>query len=284
MAPASPSPIAPIVDIDWLIRHRSEVVVCDTRSYLDGRVGRDAYLAGHIPGARFIDLDTVLAATAGPGVGRHPLPDPEVFADGLAAEGIGDDTTAVAYDDQGGMIAGRLVWMLRVLGRPAALLDGGINAWMELGEGLETGPATVVERAERTVAPWPSSVTASADDVVDTIEAGGTVIDSRAAERYRGDVEPIDAKAGHVPGARNLPFAGNLDGPLDIGRFRSADELRQRLVDAGIDAESIVYCGSGVSACHNILAAEYAGLGRPRLYVGSWSGWSSEPDRPVSTG
>ncbi len=269
--------LPPIVSTEWLLEHRDDVTVCDVRSYLDGRVGRDAYLDAHLPGARFVDLATVLASPAGPGVGRHPMPTPEVFAAGLGAEGIGDDTVVIAYDDLGGMIAGRLVWMLRIIGRPAALLDGGPATWPEP---LESGPALPVTSVERTVVPWPPDATLSADEVVAHIEAGGTVVDSRAADRYRGEIEPIDAKAGHVPGAINLPFAGNLAD----GRFRPVAELRERFADAGIGEDAVFYCGSGVSACHNVLTAELLGLGRPRVYVGSWSGWSSEPDRPVATG
>ncbi len=278
--------IDPVVSLDWLAEHRDDVVVCDVRSYLDGRVGRDAFLAGHLPGARFVDLDTVLAAPAAPVVGRHPMPTPEVFATGLAAEGIADDTTVVAYDDAGGMIAGRLVWMLRILGHDAALLDGGIGAWIEANgeQKLETGEAGAVPAVDRTVARWPTDVMVDADDVAAHIANGGVVVDSRAAERYRGEVEPIDPAAGHVPGAINLPFPANLDGPLNGGRFLPKTQLADRFAAADVTGDAIVYCGSGVSACHNILAAELAGIGRPKLYVGSWSGWSSEPQRDVATG
>jgi thiosulfate/3-mercaptopyruvate sulfurtransferase len=272
--------LPPVVSVRWLEEHRGEVTVCDVRSYLDGRVGREAFLGGHIPGSRFIDLDTVLAAAPGPVVGRHPMPSPEVFSAGLAIEGISDDTPIVAYDDAGGMIAGRLVWMLRIIDRPAALLDGGLGSWIDGGGPVEPGPAGHVAVARRTVTPWPSNATVDADEVASHLASGGVVVDSRASERYRGEVEPIDTKAGHVPGAANLPFADNL---VD-GRFRPPDELARRLGAVGLTAEGIVYCGSGVSACHNILAAELAGIGRPRLYVGSWSGWSSDPAREVETG
>lgn len=252
------------------------VVVCDVRAYLDGRVGRDAYEAGHVPGARFIDLETVLAAPPAPVLGRHPLPTPEVFAAGLAAEGIGPHAPVVAYDDAGGMIAGRLVWMLRTLGQSAALLDGGIAAW----DGpLETGAIrpTPVEHAPRQ---WPAEATLDADDVQATLDRGGLVVDSRASPRFEGRHEPIDPRAGHIPGAINLPFTENLD----EGRFLPVAELRERFERAGVDENTVWYCGSGVSACHNLLAAEAAGLGVGKLYTGSWSGWSSDDDRPVATG
>jgi thiosulfate/3-mercaptopyruvate sulfurtransferase len=173
-------------------------------------------------------------------------------------------------------VAGRLVWMLRIIGQPAALLDGGFTSWT--GD-IETGRGARPIPVSRSVVEWPTDAMASADEVAAAIEAGVVVADGRAGDRYRGEIEPIDAKAGHVPGAISLPFSVNLD----QGRFRPVDELRRRFDEAGIDGDGIVYCGSGVSACNNLLAIEAAGLGRPRLYVGSWSGWSSDPDRPVAT-
>ena len=271
--------LGPIVSADWLVEHRDEVVVADVRWYLDGRSGRDAYRVGHIPGAVWVDLETSLAAPATPDGGRHPLPRPETFAEGMAAAGIGDGTRVVAYDDLGGMVAGRLVWMLRALGQDAALLDGGLGAWpgpVEPGDGVTPEAATYTPR------PWPEDLIASTAQVAQRPD-GTLLFDARAPERYRGDTEPVDPRAGHIPGARNLPFAGNL-GPE--GRFRPVDELRARFAEAGVGADSdvIVYCGSGVSACHDVLAIEAAGGPRPRLYVGSWSAWSSSEGRPVATG
>lgn len=272
---------SPIITADELRASRESasrpaLVVCDVRAYLDGRSGREAFESGHIEGARFIDLDTVLAAPPGPIVGRHPLPTPEVFAAGLAAAGIGHDNPVVAYDDAGGMIAGRLVWMLRILGQPAALLDGGIDAW---DEPLVTDqqPIEIVPNQARS---WPSQAIVDADDVAAIIADGGMVVDSRAPARFRGEQEPIDPRAGHIPGAVNLPFADNLHG----GSFRPAPERSERFASAGIDENTVWYCGSGVSACNNMLAAEAAGFGLGRLYVGSWSGWSSDPERPAETG
>ncbi|MEZ5229500.1 MAG: sulfurtransferase [Acidimicrobiales bacterium] len=270
---------------EWLEAHRARSC-CATFVRTSTAESARRLPRRHLPGARFVDLDTVLAAPAAPVVGRHPMPTPEVFANGLANEGIGDDTTVVAYDDAGGMIAGRLVWMLRILGQDAALLDGGIGAWTAANgaDQLETGAADAAIAAERAIVSWPDGVMVDADEVAAHIANGGVVVDSRAGERFRGEVEPIDPKAGHVPGALNLPFAANLDGPLDGGRFRPPGELAARFTEAGVDDQAIIYCGSGVSACNNILAAELAGVGRPRLYVGSWSGWSSDPDREVATG
>ena len=253
----------------------TELVLADCRAYLDDREGIDAYNAGHIPGARFVDLERVLSASPSRTLGRHPLPDPEVFATGLSEAGIGHDTTVVAYDDAGGMIAGRLVWMLRTLGQDAAILDGGIDAWD--GE-LETEHyrRSPVGHAPR---PWPLDAMVDADGVAATIDAGGLVIDSRGAARYRGEIEPIDPIAGHIPGATNAPFADNLDD----GYFRSPEELRERFAGLGVNEKTVYYCGSGVSACHNMLAAEASGFGRGLLYVGSWSGWSGS-GRPHEVG
>jgi len=265
----------PIVSSAWLLDNPANVVVCDVRAYLDGRSGAEAYERNHIPGARFIDLDTVLTSPPAPVLGRHPLPDPADFAAGLSGAGIDHDTPVIAYDDAGGMIAGRLVWMLRTLGQPAALLDGGIAGWPgELSSTVDT-----VRPVENLARPWPKHVIVDADEVEATVAAGGLVVDSRAAPRYSGEEEPIDPKPGHVPGAINMPFADNLAD----GFFASTAEIRDRFMQAGVDSDTIFYCGSGVSACNNILAAEAAGLGVGRLYVGSWSGWSSDESRAVAT-
>ncbi len=272
---ASDPSVPPIVDVDWLSANYSVVIVCDARYYLDGRDNWAAYLDGHLPGARFVDMDTVLSSAPGPIVGRHPMPTPERFAAGLAELGIGNDAAVVAYDDLGGGIAGRLVWMLRQLGQPAALLSGGISAWKGT---IERG-AVDVDPVDREVLGWPPGAFVDADDVQNHIDAGGVVADSRSPERYRGETEPIDPRAGHIPGAINLPFVENLS--TAGGTFRPVHELVDRFAGAGVDGESIVYCGSGVSACNNLLAMEAAGLGRARLYVGSWSGWSSDPARPA---
>jgi thiosulfate/3-mercaptopyruvate sulfurtransferase len=268
--------VPPVVDAGWLEDHLDGVVLCDVRWYLDGRSGADAYDRGHLPGAVFVDLDEVLAGPPSPTGGRHPLPDPTTFADGLGRLGIGDEAIVVAYDDAGGMVAARLVWMLRALDRAAAVLDGGLDAW--------PGPLTTDRPRStpttRTVRPWPVGAVADADAVAAHLAAGGVVLDARAPERYRGEVEPVDARAGHIPGARNAPFAANL---VD-GRFAAPGELRRRYSELSADGGAIVYCGSGVSACHDALALEHAGLGRPRVFVGSWSAWAGDPARPVATG
>lgn len=271
------------MDVTWLtdrLASAAPPVLADVRWYLDGRSGRDAYEQGHLPGAVFADLDRSLAAEPGPAVGRHPLPTPEAFAEAMSALGIGDDTTVVAYDDAGGVVAARLVWMLRATGHDAALLDGGLGAWTGP---LTTGPATV-EAAHLTPRPWPDELLADVDATADAAARGtAVVLDARDADRYRGDREPVDPRAGHIPGARNVPVRGNV-GP--DGTFLPVAELRARFAEAGIaDAgEVISYCGSGVNACHNLLALEHAGLGVGRLFPGSWSQYSSDPARPAATG
>jgi thiosulfate/3-mercaptopyruvate sulfurtransferase len=270
----------PLVDADWLAANPHRVVVCDVRWYVDGRSGRAAYEAGHIPGAVHVDADTHLAAPPSPVAGRHPLPAPADFAAALGSLGIGDADPVVAYDDAGGAIAARLVWMLRVLGHPAALLDGGLAAWPGP---LDTG---VVSRtpARFTTRAWPEERLTTIQDVAAAAQHPVVLIDARAPDRYRGEVEPIDPRAGHIPGARNVPFAGNLD-PATT-RFLAPERLRDRFAAAGAaeGTEVVVYCGSGFTACHDLLALEYAGLGPGRLYPGSWSQWSADPSRPAVTG
>jgi thiosulfate/3-mercaptopyruvate sulfurtransferase len=254
---------------------RDRPVLADVRWYLDGRSGRAAYQSGHIPGAVFIDLDGWLAAPPRPGAGRHPLPDPEVFAEGMRQAGIGDDSVVIAYDDAGGVIAARLVWMLRVLGIPAALLDGGLAAYTGELE-REAPPVTPGTFAAR---PWPQERLAGLEDAT---SSSNVVIDARAPGRYRGDEETIDPRPGHIPGARNVPCSDNLD---PSGRFLPAGVLRARFEAAGAGGQNVVsYCGSGVTACHNLLALEFAGLGPGRLYPGSWSEYSSRFDLPAELG
>lgn len=262
---------------DWLAAHHDEVVLVDCRWSLDGSQGHEQYLEGHLPGAVFVDLDRELAAPPSAGGGRHPLPSPRDFATTMARAGVGDDTPVVAYDTAGGAIAARLVWMLRVLDHPAAVLDGGLAAWDGPLEDGEVRPPV----HGFTARPWPVEAVADAEDVTETLAAGGLVVDARAPERYRGEHEPVDPRPGHVPGAVNLPFTDNLDD----GRLRADTALRERFVAVGVapDRDTIVYCGSGVTACHDALAIELVGLGRPRVYVGSWSAWSADPDRPAST-
>jgi thiosulfate/3-mercaptopyruvate sulfurtransferase len=270
--------IAPFVDIRWVHEHRDEVILADCRWYTDARSGRDEYDTGHIPGAVFVDLETALTRHADPAdAGRHPLATPEDFAAAIGALGIGDDDTVIAYDDAGGVIAARLVWMLRATGHAAALLDGGLAAWE--GE-LETAPA-VRPPATFTPRPWPAERLVTIDDAAAAAASAAVqLIDARPAERFAGAPDDLDPRAGHIPGARSVPCRENLDAD---GRLLPAAALRERF---GVDdaADVISYCGSGVTACHNLLAMEQAGLGRGRLFPGSWSQWSRDPARPAETG
>lgn len=253
-----------------------DVVVCDVRfSLADHDQGRREYDAGHLPGAAFVDLHTELAG--GPGGGRHPLPTVADFAAVLGRLGIEPRHHVVAYDAAGGATASRLWWMLRSIGHSSAsVLDGGIQAWTAAGHPLTTDLPTR-PTSEYPVAPdWTGTVTA--DDVAQGLEFGVTVIDARAPERFRGEVEPIDARPGHVPGAINRFHADNL-GP--DGLHLSLPDLAERF--AGVGSAPIVYCGSGVTACHDLLALSLVGLSGARLYPGSWSEWSSDPDRPIAT-
>jgi thiosulfate/3-mercaptopyruvate sulfurtransferase len=268
--------IPPVVDPAWVQARRADVVLADVRWYLDGRSGRAAYDAGHLPGAVFVDLDRWLAAHATPDAGRHPLPAPETFAEGMAAVGIGDDDVVVAYDDDAGTVAARLVWLLRITGHDAALLDGGLTAY----DGPLETTAHERPRASFTARPWPAEWLADIDEASD---GGNVVIDARDAARFRGEREPVDPRAGHIPGARSVPARGNVD---ETGRFLPLDELRRRFTAAGVTDEAAVvsYCGSGVTACQNLLALEHAGFRPGRLYPGSWSQYSYDATRPVATG
>lgn len=202
----------------------------------------------------------------------------------MSALGIGDDTVVVAYDDTGGVTAGRLVVMLRMLGRSAALLDGGLGAWIADGRATEVGagPAAIAP-AKFTITEWPAQRLASADEAADFASRGGAVLDSRAHERFTGEQVLIDPRPGHMPGARSAPWAA-LHRP--DGRLLDRAELLAHFhhLGADTDANTVAYCGSGVSACLNVIAMEHAGLSPARLYVGSWSGWAADPERPVELG
>ena len=252
--------------------------IADVRWYLgQPHRGRREYAAGHVPGAIFVDLETDLAASEGPG--RHPLPDPGAFAGRLAELGIGDQHEVVAYDDTGGTTAARLWWMLDDLGHPAVrVLDGGYSAWVKAGLLIET---TVPDHPHASL-----TLSASWRKVIDRDRLRPqlrriTLLDARADERYRGEVEPVDPVPGHIPSAISAPTSGNL-GP--DGRMLPAEELRRRFAAVCNPTRSTVTsCGSGVTACHNALAMRVAGLPDPILYPGSYSDWSSS-GAPVATG
>lgn len=279
-APAGAVLPASVVSGDWLRANIERVVVADVRWYLDGRSGRAAYEAGHIPGAVFVDLDEGLSAPASTSGGRHPLPEPEVFAAAVGAAGIGENTPVVAYDDASGMVAGRLWWMLRSLGQPVAVLDGGLAAW----PGTLSVDYPAVAPVPFTPRQWPAEAFASIAEVDELRRDPGTVVlDARSPERYRGEPNAIDPRFGHIPGAVSAPCAANLE---PDGTLRRPDALRELYAAAGVDGENevVAYCGSGVSANLDLLALEVAGLGPGRLFVGSWSAWGADDDRPVAAG
>ena len=246
-----------------------------------GRGARDHALA-HLPGAVYASLDTDLSDLSVRGAGRHPLPSSDHFGHTLSRWGVAPETFVIAYDDGSGAFAARLWWMLRMAGHErVAVLDGGWNAWKALGLPVEAGQP---ERAATNyVVRFDPSLVVSAEAVADMLAAGsGTLLDARAANRFRGENETIDPVAGHVPGARNRPYMDNLDA---TGRFRAPAELRAAFLDAIGDTEPghvVHMCGSGVTACHNLLAMEIAGLTGSKLYAGSWSEWIADPARPVA--
>ena len=248
--------------------------------------GREAYAAGHLPGAVFADMETELSGPKrgedGVFKGRHPLPAKEALAETLRGWGVNAGTQVVAYDAHGGMYAARLWWLLRWLGHEAAaVLDGGLPAWQALGQPVTTEAAHKPRGSIEVGAPFVPTVTVA--EVLENIEsAKRTVVDARAADRFRGENETVDPVGGHIPGARNRFFKDNLQGD---GRFKAAEQLREEFgALIGEPADAIMQCGSGVTACHNLLALEVAGLKGAALYPGSWSEWSSDPARPVSTG
>ncbi|HEX5090167.1 MAG TPA: sulfurtransferase [Nocardioides sp.] len=272
---------SPLISATELRGRLAEVTVLDVRYRTGGPAGLEEYAAGHVPGAAYVDLDRDLAAPPGHPDGRggrHPLPEPDVFGAAMRRAGVAAGRPVVAYDDWGGQAAARGWWLLRHHGHgDVRVLDGGWRAWREAGGEVETGP---VETAEGDFEPGPGSMP--------VVEAGGVLdvpalVDARAPERYRGEREPIDPVAGHIPGALNVPTGTNL--AVD-GRFRDPAQLRALYEAAGVPldgTEVAVYCGSGVTAVHDLLALELVGV-RAALYAGSWSDWISDPDRPVSRG
>jgi thiosulfate/3-mercaptopyruvate sulfurtransferase len=260
-----------------------ETRVVDVRfSLQDPAAGRRAYREGHLPGAIYLDLEADLSAPVREDRrgGRHPLPDLDAFAARLGAAGIGNRHHVVAYDDAGGMFAGRLWWLLRYAGHDRVqVLDGGLGAWLEAGGTLTTEAPQHAPETFR-VRPRPEMVVDHAFVRGNLDNPDVLLLDARAPERYRGDTEPLDPKAGHIPGAVNLPFAGNLEG----GRFKDVAALRERFADVADAGTLVAYCGSGVSAAHNLLALEEAGVKHAKLYPGSWSDWVSHGDAPVASG
>jgi thiosulfate/3-mercaptopyruvate sulfurtransferase len=292
-----------LIDADSLeeLLGNPRLVVVDCRfDLLNPDAGRKAYLEAHIPGARYADLNRDLSAPVAPHTGRHPLPTPHSFAARLAELGIGKHTQVVAYDEANASFAARLWWMLRWLGHDAvAVLDGGFKAWSAAGGELQSGDTAVQTpprgagarghsddgHAEPLPAHTrPNAVVTTADLEHALHDPRSLLVDARGKERYAGQVEPIDSAAGHIPGAVNHPFTDNLDAD---GRFLPAEELKRRWQQllAGKRPEHIIaMCGSGVTACHNLLSLEIAGLTGAKLYAGSWSEWIRDPQRPIAQG
>ena len=269
---------SPLISVAELRSRLGELTVLDVRYRMGGPPGPPEYAAGHVPGAAYVDMDTALAAPPGAG-GRHPLPDPEVFGAAMRRAGVSADRPVVVYDDWSGHAAGRCWWLLRHHGHPdVRVLDGGWSAWVAEGGEVETGDPDVAEGDFR---PGPGVLpVVEADRVLDV----PVLVDARAPERYRGETEPIDPVAGRIPGAVNVPTSANLGAD---GRFRSADQLRALYEAAGVpidgSQEVAVYCGSGVTAVHDLIALELLGV-RAALYPGCWSGWITDPERPVESG
>ncbi len=285
-----PVSISLLVSTDWLAAHLNDpdVRVADVRWYLfeKDKTGREEYLRGHIPGAVFIDVDADLASHYSGGPGRHPLPRADLFAQAMSRAGIGADSRVIAYDDCGGATAARLWWLLRYFGHDqVALLDGGITQWLAEGRPLETQVPAV--HARSFVLRPPRRELVVNKETVNALRSDprALVLDVRVPERYRGEIEPIDPRAGHIPGAKNAPLAGNLRGGADL-RFLSPAELRARFEQLGAGkVERIVsYCGSGVNGCQSVFALNLAGFDNALLYEGSWSDWSRDPNAPMAVG
>ena len=263
-----------------------DIVLLDFRSVLtDPEAGARMHAEGHLPGAFHASLERDLSDMSQTGQGRHPWPRGDAFARTLARWGVRPRTQVVAYDADNGMYAARVWCLLQMIGHArVAVLDGGLKAWQAAGLSLATDAPALRED----VAPYPGEFDHARlfdhDDVAAHVEHGGLLVDARAAERFRGEIEPIDPKAGHVPGAVNRPFAANLDAN---GRFKPREVLFAEfaeLLGGHTPSDMVAMCGSGVTACHHLLAMAHAGLTGAKLYKGSWSGWISDPMRPVVTG
>lgn len=264
----------------------AELRVFDARHDLQQpAAGRTAFAEGHIPGANFLHLDEDLSAPKTGRNGRHPLPDPDAFAAKLAALGVNNSTQVIVYDAQGGMFAARLWWMLRWLGHEAvAVLDGGWQAWLAAQGAVETTVPAAHDAGNFSRRASLMKHTTADDVLANLTRQTRLVVDARAPDRFRGENETLDPVGGRIPGARNRFFKDNL---AEDGRFKPAEQLRDAWssVLEGFSPEDVIaQCGSGVTACHNLLALEVAGLGGAALYAGSWSEWCSDPARPVEKG
>ena len=281
-------PFTTLIETDELAAHVDDPnwAIIDCRFFLNHpELGYKQYLDAHIPGAVYAHLDNDLSSPVTPGVtGRHPLPDVETFAAKLGSWGIDESVQVVAYDGAGGMVAGRLWWMLNWLGHErVAVLNGDYRAWFHEERATTSGEEA---RTARTFTPnVHAERVVSADDVLASLDDPTVkLLDARARDRFRGDNETLDAKGGHIPGATPAPYTENVD---SHGRFLPPEQLAARfenLLDGAPGEQAVLYCGSGVTAAHNALAMAVAGMGTPRLYPGSWSDWINDDARPVATG
>jgi thiosulfate/3-mercaptopyruvate sulfurtransferase len=271
-------------ELEQLIRGRKALPVDCRFDFADTAKGRAAWVAGHVPGAAYAHLDDDLSSPIQAHTGRHPLPRSSDFADFLGRIGWTPGTLVVAYDEGPNAVASRLWWLMRYWGLPSALLDGGLAAWKSAGFPLEEGEPGRAPAAPPDLAPVQSMAVGTAE-VLDSLAADDLlVLDARASQRFTGEVETLDTRAGHIPGSVNRPFGANL---ALGGRFKPGNELRAEfaaLLDQRDPSGVAHSCGSGVTACHNLFAMELAGLGGSRLYPGSWSEWIRDPNRPIETG
>lgn len=274
----NPPARSPLIDVEELVslRNGGAVTMLDVRYRMGGSAGAEDFARGHIPGAAYVDLDTALAAGPGP-AGRHPLPDPGAFEEDMRAVGVRNDSPVVVYDDWAGRAAARCWWLLRWAGHhDVCVLNGGWSAWLEAGHD-RSDDQSVPTRGDFTARPGQLKV-ARVHEVLD-LASRGVLIDARDPARFRGEFEPVDPVAGHIPGAVNVPTGANL---AEDGRFRPAEELRT-VYAVGQGREVAAYCGSGVTAAHAVLAMAAAGI-EAALYPGSWSEWVADSARPVATG
>jgi thiosulfate/3-mercaptopyruvate sulfurtransferase len=271
-----------LISMQQLVEMPDAVIVDCRFDLMNPEAGYAAWQAGHIPGAFYADLDKDLASPRLPDSGRHPLPDPQAFAQLMGSWGVQPDTLVVAYDNVGGAIAARLWWLLGWAGHAhAALLDGGLQAWQESGMSLSSDDTPAGGSEAYPIKPG-TFRELDARSVSEGLSQGDlTLVDARDPVRFAGGAEPIDSVAGHIPGALNRPFNSNL---ADSGCFKAADALRAEFMQLfdGQPEEVACMCGSGVTACHNLFAMHLAGLPPGALYVGSWSGWITDPERPVA--
>lgn len=271
-------------ELDSLIQRAACVAVDCRFDFADTDKGRADWLAGHVPGAAYAHLDEDLSSPVEAHTGRHPLPAPTCFAHYLGRIGWEPGKLLVAYDEASNAVASRLWWLMRYFGQPAALLDGGLAAWTAAGLPLETGDPAPAALPAPALVPDEAMIVGAPDILQNLGEDDLMVLDARAGQRFSGEVEMLDTRAGHIPGSLNRPFGANL---ALGGRFKDKDQLREEFADLLEDRQpgTVAHtCGSGVTACHNLFSMELAGLAGSRLYPGSWSEWIRDPNRPIETG